>query len=53
MEAVEQDHRTVTRSRWIRALHLVFFLIAFGVGQSIFCLLTIVQFLWLLAPGEP
>ena len=53
MEGVEQGHRMSTHSRWVRALFLVFFLIAFGLGESVLGLLTIVQFLWLLATGEP
>ncbi len=53
MEAAEQGHRAVDRSRWIRALYLVFFLIAFGLGQSVLGVLTVVQFFWLLATGEP
>jgi len=52
MEAVEQGHRTSSHSRWVRALYLVFFLIAFGLGESVLGLLAVVQFVWLLATGE-
>jgi Domain of unknown function (DUF4389) len=53
MATVEQDRHTAIQSHWIRAFYLVFFMIAFGAGQSVLCLLAVVQFLWLMATGEP
>jgi Domain of unknown function (DUF4389) len=52
-DTIEQPHPAVVRPRWLRVLYLVFFLIAFGFGQSILCFITVVQFVWLLATGEP
>ena len=35
MEIIEQGHGAPALSRWARALYLVFFLIAFGFGETV------------------
>jgi hypothetical protein len=52
-DTLEQNQPASIRPRWLRALYLVFFLIAFGFGQSVLCIITFVQFIWLLATGQP
>ena len=48
------DNKSATPDpRWVRALYLLFFMFVFAVGQSILGLITVVQFVWLLATGEP
>jgi len=51
-EMMEQSHPASTQSRWLKALYLVFFMIAFGFGESLLGIITIVQFIWLLTTGE-
>ena len=53
METIEQNPATATHSRWARALYLLFFMCAFGAGQTVLGLIAVVQFVWLLATGEP
>jgi Domain of unknown function (DUF4389) len=53
MEIMEDDHATTPLSRWLRAFYLLFFMCAFAVGQTVLGLITVVQFAWLLAAGEP
>jgi Domain of unknown function (DUF4389) len=53
MPTIEQERLALKSSRVVRALFLIFFLIAFGVGQTVLGLLAVVQFIWLLATGEP
>ena len=33
---------------WMRALHMIIFLILFGVAETILFFLTVIQFLWML-----
>jgi len=53
MEIIEQGHGAPALSRWARALYLVFFLIAFGFGETVLGMLAVTQFVWLLVTGEP
>ena len=50
---VEHAPEGSSRSRFVHALFLLFFLIAFGLGHSLLAALTVVQFVWLLITGEP
>ncbi len=38
---------------WKRGLVMLVFMVAFGIGQSILVLVSLVQFVWLLAKQEP
>ncbi len=53
MPTIEQERLSLKRSRLVRAVYLIFFLFAFGVGETVLGLLAVVQFVWLLATGEP
>ena len=53
MTTIEQDGHASAQTRLVRALSLIFFLVAFGVGETILGLLAVVQFIWLLATGAP
>lgn len=53
MEKIEQQDRVVIGPRWMRALQMVLFMIAFGFGQTLLGIVAVVQFVWLLASGEP
>jgi len=53
MPTIEQDRLTLKRSRLVRAFYLIFLLFAFGVGETVLGALAVVQFIWLLATGEP
>jgi hypothetical protein len=53
MSIAEHDRVAAPHPRWVHALHLLFFLIAFGIGQSLLGLIAVVQFVWLLATGGP
>ena len=53
MDATEPVRPAFASSRWAHVLYLLFFLMAFGVGETVLGLLTVVQFVWLLATGEP
>jgi hypothetical protein len=37
---------------WMRGLYMLLLLLAFAVGQSLLCIVAVVQFLWLLFAGE-
>ena len=53
MEALEQKVELQTVPRWLTALYMIFFLLAFAVGESILGFVAVVQFLWLLITGGP
>ena len=53
MNIMEDRQATTPLSRWLRAFYLLFFMCAFAVGQTVLGLVTVVQFVWLLATGEP
>ena len=53
MPTIGQERPALQGSRFARALYLIFFLLAFGVGETVLGLLAVVQFIWLLATGEP
>ena len=53
MPTIEQERLALKGSRFVRALYLIFFLVAFGIGETVLGLLAVVQFIWLLATGEP
>jgi Domain of unknown function (DUF4389) len=53
MATIEHSPASTSQSRLVRALYLIFFMLAFGAGQSVLGLITVVQFVWLLAAGEP
>ncbi len=53
MTTIDQDGSSTARPRLVRALYLIFFLFAFGVGETVLGIVTVVQFIWLLASGEP
>ena len=53
MEALEQKVQLPTVPRWLTALYMIFFLFAFGVGESILGFVAVVQFFWLLVSGGP
>jgi hypothetical protein len=53
MEAIEPGRVATNPSRWMRAFYIVFFMAAFGLAQTVLGLLTVVQFVWMLATGEP
>jgi hypothetical protein len=38
---------------WKRGLAMFLFVVAFGIGQSLLFLMTLVQFIWLLFKQEP
>ena len=38
---------------WKRGLVMLMFMVGFGIGQSILFLMSLVQFVWLLAKQEP
>ena len=38
---------------WKRGLVMLVFMVAFGIGQSILFLMSLTQFVWLLAKQEP
>ncbi len=52
-DTAEQANPVSSRPRLLRALYLIFFMIAFGFGESVLGLIAVVQFIWLLATGEP
>ena len=53
MTTIEQKQETSGRQRWVRALYMIFFIFAFGAGQTILGMVAVVQFVWLLATGAP
>ena len=52
MEAEQQQDSERTKSVWLRGLIMLFFMVAFGLGQTILNIIAIIQFLWLLIAGE-
>jgi len=53
MEPQSQVPAIRSQEVWKRGLFMLLFAIAFGFGQFVLNLLTVVQFLWLLFAGEP
>lgn len=53
MEALEHKVQVPAESRWLTALYMIVFLMAFGIGQTVLGCLAVVQFFWLLATGVP
>ena len=41
------------RTRWLRGLFMLLFLIFFGVAETLLGLLALLQFLWLIVTGGP
>ena len=42
-----------TRQTWMRGLYMLLFIFAFGVGEILIFLVSIVQFFWMLFTGQP
>jgi Domain of unknown function (DUF4389) len=53
METLEHAGQSPAVPRWLTALYMIFFLFAFGIGQSVLGFVAVVQFVWLLASGGP
>jgi hypothetical protein len=52
MENVHQDQLVESRDVWKRGVFMLFFAIAFGIGQMVLNAMAVVQFLWLLGTRE-
>lgn len=48
-----QENQIGRRHVWIRGLIMLFFMVAFGLAQTIQTIAAVVQFFWLLLNGEP
>ncbi len=53
MATHETHARTPSNEAWKRGLFMLAFIVAFGIGEAILVLITIVQFFWLLFTREP
>jgi hypothetical protein len=47
------EDRSARRAVWMRGLFMLLLLLAFGVGQGLLWLVSVVQFLWLLFNEAP
>ena len=52
METDPQRNKRAIRDVWRRGMFMLLFLIAFSVAEVVLYLVTIVQFIWMLATGE-
>ncbi len=52
MEAV-QHSESEPKNTWIRGLVMLFFIVAFGLAQTIQNICAVIQFVWLLVNSEP
>jgi hypothetical protein len=53
MESKAPEDKPAASDVWLRGLFMLVFMIGFAIGQWLLNLLTIVQFIWLLATREP
>jgi hypothetical protein len=53
MQTNGQGDTLRSQAAWTRGLFMLLFLIAFHIAQWLLTLVTVVQFVWLLAAGEP
>ena len=47
------DDKPDIRKTWMRGLYMLLMIFAFGVGEALIVLVTIIQFLWVLFSGQP